>query len=168
MLFANLKEKLSQIPTLKVWQAGMSESGSDSDVLQMPPFTLSPLTYITQIGDHLLTLPQQLETFSSHDNPALEFAFRSSAIPFTSKSEVVSPDHEPDVAFHWIHAITQATMQLYLEQILKIPHLSHQSAQQLSTDIEYLCNVLAALEVNPSVSLKQMIMLLKAHPEQST
>jgi hypothetical protein len=48
---------------------------------------------------------------------------------------VVSPDHEPDVAFHWIHAITQATMQLYLEQILKIPHLSHQSAQQLSTDI---------------------------------
>ena len=47
----------------------------------------------------------------------------------------VSPDHEPDVAFRWIHSITEATMELYFEKILKIPHLSHQSARQLSTDI---------------------------------
>lgn len=33
--------------------------------------------------------------------------------------------------------------------------------------VGYLCNVLTALEVNPSIHLKQVVVLLKAHPEQS-
>jgi hypothetical protein len=33
--------------------------------LQLPSFSLSPLSYITQIGEHLLTLPQHLEPYAS-------------------------------------------------------------------------------------------------------
>jgi len=35
--------------------------------LNLPSFSLSPLPYITQIGEHLLTLPQQLEPFANKD-----------------------------------------------------------------------------------------------------
>jgi len=33
-------------------------------VTEMPAFSLAPSPYITAIGEHLLTLPQQLETYS--------------------------------------------------------------------------------------------------------
>ena len=35
-----------------------------------------------QIGDYLLTLPQQLEPFTSQDSPALTAALKHSHLPF--------------------------------------------------------------------------------------
>ena len=68
----------------------------------LPSFSLSPLPYITevvsylwcgqahvpftppspQIGDCLLTMPQQLEPFTSQDNPALSHALKHGRLPF--------------------------------------------------------------------------------------
>lgn len=68
----------------------------------LPSFSLSPLPYITeviasihhtllqrflgdfsvQIGDYLLTLPQQLEPFTSQETPALTTALKHSHLPF--------------------------------------------------------------------------------------
>ena len=35
-----------------------------------------------QIGDYLLTMPQQLEPFTSQDNPALNHALQHGRLPF--------------------------------------------------------------------------------------
>ena len=44
-------------------------------------FLLLLLLYV-QIGDYLLTLPQQLEPFTSQDSPALAAALRDGRLPF--------------------------------------------------------------------------------------
>lgn len=41
--------------------------------LNLPFFSLSPSPHITQVGEHLLTLPQQLEPFSSSTSAAALF-----------------------------------------------------------------------------------------------
>ena len=38
--------------------------------------------YLSQIGDYLLTLPQQLEPFTSPDNPALAAALKTGRLPY--------------------------------------------------------------------------------------
>ena len=42
----------------------------------------SLLFYHYQIGDYLLTLPQQLEPFITQENPALEVAMKAGNLPF--------------------------------------------------------------------------------------
>ena len=42
----------------------------------------SLLFYLYQIGDYLLTLPQQLEPFITQENPALEVAMKAGNLPF--------------------------------------------------------------------------------------
>ncbi|XP_065828857.1 conserved oligomeric Golgi complex subunit 7-like [Oscarella lobularis] len=161
-LFSGLQTKLFEVPRMEAWKAESSESAG------LATFTVSPLTYITQIGDHLLTLPQQLEPFVSQEYTALDTALRATELPYseTPVSVPASPEHEMDIAESWIGAITNATMKVYFQKILEIDHFSHHGAQQLSTDIEYFCNVLSALEVLPNVQLKQLAHLLRVHPEQ--
>ena len=43
--------------------------------------------YCLQIGDYLLTLPQQLEPFMSHDNPALASALKTGKLPALDHGE---------------------------------------------------------------------------------
>ena len=38
--------------------------------------------FLRQIGDYLLTLPQQLEPFITQENPALEAAMKAGNLPF--------------------------------------------------------------------------------------
>ena len=42
-----------------------------------------------QIGDYLLTLPQQLEPFTSQDSPALAAALRDGRLPFPDTDQLV-------------------------------------------------------------------------------
>ena len=42
----------------------------------------TPFLFRHQIGDYLLTLPQQLEPFITQENPALEAAMKAGNLPF--------------------------------------------------------------------------------------
>jgi hypothetical protein len=51
-------------------------AGSDSRQLDMPDFSFAPQEYITKIGQYLMTLPQHLEPYMTHDNHGLSRALQ--------------------------------------------------------------------------------------------
>ena len=86
--------------------------------IEMPSFSLSPLSYITQIGEHLFSLPQQLDPFAAGEGDG-------------------ETDEELDTAFvtQWLSHISSNTMSLYVQKICQIPTLSNHGVKQLITDI---------------------------------
>ena len=67
-------------------------------------FFNSLLFYHYQIGDYLLTLPQQLEPFITQENPALEVAMKAGNLPF--------PDLEG--LYHLLHVTGLFTLHMLL------------------------------------------------------
>jgi len=161
IVFIQIRQQLAQTPKLQVWSAKSPESGAAlSD--ELPTFSLSPLGYITHIGDYLLTLPQQLEPFITQENPALEAAMKAGNLPFPDLQD--EDEHHPGT--YWIGSIARGTMHAYTESILRIHELTPYSTQQLLADIDYFCNVLEALEVTPSQTLTHINELLKASADK--
>ncbi|XP_002731007.1 conserved oligomeric Golgi complex subunit 7-like [Saccoglossus kowalevskii] len=155
IVFCPLKVQLADLSTMEVW----SSVGSGAVLsVDLPSFSLSPMEYITKIGQYLMTLPQQLESFTTQDNTALEKALQMGKLPFPD----TQGEHEEDtVVDQWIGSIARATMHHYVEQILMVPQLTTQGTKQLSADIDYLCNVLDALGIPASTSLSSVDTLLK-------
>ncbi|XP_044180833.1 conserved oligomeric Golgi complex subunit 7-like [Acropora millepora] len=161
IIFIQIRQQLAQTPKLQVWSAKSPESGAAlSD--ELPTFSLSPLGYITHIGDYLLTLPQQLEPFITQDNPGLAAAMKAGNLPFPDIQD--QDEHNP--GSYWLGSIARGTMHVYTESILRIHELTPYSTQQLLADIDYFCNVLEALEVTPSQMLTHINVLLKASPDK--
>ncbi|KAL9988225.1 hypothetical protein ACROYT_G002647 [Oculina patagonica] len=161
IVFIQIRQQLAQTPKLQVWSAKSPESGAAlSD--ELPTFSLSPLGYITHIGDYLLTLPQQLEPFITQENPALEAAMKAGNLPFPDQQD--EDEHHPGT--YWLGSIARGTMQAYTESILRIHELTPYSTQQLLADIDYFCNVLEALEVTPSQTLTHINELLRASADR--
>ena len=104
----------------------------------MPVFSFVPQEYITQIGQYLMTLPQHLEPYMSHDNPALNRAFRERVFPYCGSGgagaakDVLEGETPADFL---LNCIATATCQVYQDNILKIPQVSTNSAKQLHVDI---------------------------------
>lgn len=161
IVFIQIRQQLSQTPKLQVWSAKSPESGAAlSD--ELPTFSLSPLGYITHIGDYLLTLPQQLEPYITQENPGLEAAMKAGNLPFPDLQD----QDERHPGSYWLGSIARGTMHAYTESILRIHVLTPYSTQQLLADIDYFCNVLEALEVTPSQILTHINALLQATPEK--
>ena len=99
------------------------------------------LYYGCQIGDYLLTLPRQLEPFTSQDSVALRHALRLGKLPFSEGKEVgrgmvvEEEDGEGHPSDDWLGAVSRGTMETYCKYILLIPALSPAAASQLTTDI---------------------------------
>lgn len=113
----------------------------------MPTFSLAPLPYITQIGEHIFALPQQLDPFASGEN---------------------SNEDDIDTGFvsQWLQHISSNTMSLYLQKICQIPKLSEIGVKQLLTDIEYLCEVLSPFGIQPDSSLQNCLDFLRTPSDQ--
>eukprot|EP00741_Cyanophora_paradoxa_P025709 tig00000388_g24810.t1 len=162
--------KLAPIPSLPVWA---SEPAPAPSGLMLPVFSLSPLEYVTQVGEHLLTLPQQLEPFAAaaaaggagHASLPLFEDFPSPAAPAPEGEE---EDEEAAGAFAagWIAAVAKGTAQMYVEQILQIPNLGATGSRQLATDIGYLSNVMSALGVAVEAPLRAAQRLLGASRDE--
>ena len=131
----------------------------------MPTFSLPPLNYITQIGQHLFTLPQQLEPYAVNQSSSSS----SSSASAPSNNNIVDlkenfdnednesnfeiNDEENDnsnsntnsnnndnteddgFVYQWISAISRSTMSLYLQKITQIKKLSPLGTKQLISDI---------------------------------
>ncbi|EDV28101.1 uncharacterized protein TRIADDRAFT_53345 [Trichoplax adhaerens] len=156
-----LVERCQQaLKSVKVWSA--EKEVSDVSNEDLPTF-ISPSSYITQIGDYLLNLPQQLEPFATQNNPSLEMALKEGKLPYpdTSDNEDTSLNVN-DTTIYWLGAVARGTVLTYVENIMKIPTLTDHAARQLIEDIEYLFNILEALEISPGIKLKQIVLLLKS------
>ena len=117
-------------------------AGSDSRQLDMPDFSFAPQEYITKIGQYLMTLPQHLEPYMTHDNHGLSRALQERVFPYctgvatiTSKVGDATDFQQNTPADYLLSCISRATCQFYLEAILKIPVVSANAAKQLYTDI---------------------------------
>lgn len=157
-VFAEVQRQLSGVPTLKVWTL---ENPGGAITKDLPAFSISPLEYITQIGQYLLTIPQHMEPFLLEDNEPLATALRHSQLPHTV--EGASTDH---IADYLLSCVAQATMYTYLDAAMQIERLTDQASSQLATDIGYLCNVLDDLGLQPLENLQQLAALLRSPPNQ--
>lgn len=141
----------------QVWKTGLSSPLESPRALSddLPQFSLSPLSYITevhlpspppslpvmhtsniQIGDCLLTLPHQLEPFTSQENPALNHALQHGILPFPDdRGVMLEEEGEPHPSDQWLGAVARGTMITYTQHILHIPSLPPLAAHQLATDI---------------------------------
>uniref|UniRef100_A0A023GLZ0 Conserved oligomeric Golgi complex subunit 7 n=1 Tax=Amblyomma triste TaxID=251400 RepID=A0A023GLZ0_AMBTT len=157
-VFAEVQRHFSGVPSLKVWSLENPEGVLATD---LPAFSISPMEYITQIGQYLLTIPQHIEPFIVEENEALSTALQHSNLPHVI--EGISTDH---VADYLLGCVAQATMYTYIDTVMQIERLTRQASAQLATDISYLCNVLDDLGLPPLESLQHLAALLKSPPEK--
>ena len=140
-------------------------AGSDSRQLDMPDFSFAPQEYITKIGQYLMTLPQHLEPYMTHDNHGLSRALQERVFPYctgvatiTSKVGDATDFQQNTPADYLLSCISRATCQFYLEAILKIPEVSANATKQLYTDIGKYHTKVVLKHSNPTEI--ELIMLL--------
>uniref|UniRef100_A0A9L0TPG7 Conserved oligomeric Golgi complex subunit 7 n=1 Tax=Equus caballus TaxID=9796 RepID=A0A9L0TPG7_HORSE len=160
-VFLRIKQQLLLISKMDSWNtAGIGETLTDD----LPTFSLTPLEYISHIGQYIMSLPLNLEPFVTQEDSALELALHAGKLPFPPEQGDELPELD-NMADNWLGSIARATMQTYCDVILQIPELTPHSTKQLATDIDYLINVMDALGLQPSRTLQNIVTLLKAKPE---
>uniref|UniRef100_A0A1A9X3Q5 Conserved oligomeric Golgi complex subunit 7 n=1 Tax=Glossina brevipalpis TaxID=37001 RepID=A0A1A9X3Q5_9MUSC len=122
----------------------------------MPDFCFAPQESITQIGQYLLTLPQHLEPLLLAPSPLLKQALEICNINYSQ------PTPSADILLSLV--VAQCFI-LYQTQILQIKKLNNASARQMAIDIEYLSSVVEEFGLTLSITLNQILILLKAAPE---
>ncbi|XP_004347003.2 hypothetical protein CAOG_05318 [Capsaspora owczarzaki ATCC 30864] len=142
-----------------------------------PSFSLSPLDYITQIGEHFLALPVQLEPLVNPDNKPLLVALAHGALPDAYSKSLLqhrqlhpSPSGEdaPALPFaeQWLTAVALVAMDALARRYSELPRLSPNDVRQIATDIDYLSNVLSALDVTLTPTLAYVRQLFGAPAEK--
>mmetsp|Transcript_10771 Transcript_10771/g.32971 ORF Transcript_10771/g.32971 Transcript_10771/m.32971 type:complete len:735 (+) Transcript_10771:127-2331(+) len=146
-IFYNIRRSLQSLPRAYNWA---SDQHGDSEGADLPEFSLSPLPYATEIGEHMLKIPQQLEPY----------------IPDEADIVLASPSgtDSSDVNFaqRWIANVAQGAMTLFVDQILRLSRISQSGASQLAVDLEYVCSVMSALGVSISESVTGVRAVLEA------
>ncbi|KAL6530254.1 Golgi transport complex subunit 7 [Orobanche hederae] len=130
VLILKVRQHFSDLSRLPIWS-----SVEEPSAYPVPSFSAYPQSYVTNVGEYLLTLPQQLEPLaegiSNSDSNAEEAQF---------------------FATEWMFKVAEGATALYVEQLRGIQKVTDRGAQQISADIEYLSNVLSALSMPiPSV-----------------
>uniref|UniRef100_A0ABK0M3E9 Conserved oligomeric Golgi complex subunit 7 n=1 Tax=Rattus norvegicus TaxID=10116 RepID=A0ABK0M3E9_RAT len=161
-VFLRIKQQLLLVSRMDSWNtAGIGETLTDD----LPAFSLTPLEYISNIGQYIMSLPLNLEPFVTQEDSALELALHAGKLPFPPEQGEELPELD-NMADNWLGSIARATMQTYCDGILQIPAVTPHSTKQLATDIDYLINVMDALGLQPSRTLQNIATLLKAKPEE--
>ncbi|XP_019368341.1 PREDICTED: conserved oligomeric Golgi complex subunit 7 [Gavialis gangeticus] len=160
-VFLRIKQQLLLISKMEGWSSGgIGETLTDD----LPNFSLTPLEYISNIGQYIMSLPLHLEPFVTQEDSALELALHAGKLPYPPEQGDELPELD-NMADYWLGSIARATMQTYCEVILQIPELTVHSTKQLATDIDYLINVMDALGLQPSRTLQNIVTLLKTKLE---
>ncbi|KAF8412995.1 hypothetical protein HHK36_000967 [Tetracentron sinense] len=125
VLISKVRQRLSDVSRLPIWS-----SVEEPSAFPLPSFSAYPQSYVTSVGEYLLTLPQQLE-------PLAEGISNSNG----------NTDEAQFFATEWMFKVAEGATALYMEQLRGIQFITDRGAQQLSADIEYLSNVLSALSM---------------------
>ncbi|XP_052186877.1 conserved oligomeric Golgi complex subunit 7 [Diospyros lotus] len=126
VLISKVRQRLSDVSRLPIWS-----SVEEPSAFPLPSFSAYPQSYVTSVGEYLLTLPQQLE-------PLAEGISNNDA----------NADDAQFFATEWMFKVAEGATALYMEQLRGIQYITDRGAQQLSADIEYLSNVLSALSMS--------------------
>ncbi|KAL3647478.1 Golgi transport complex subunit 7 [Castilleja foliolosa] len=125
VLILKVRQHFRDLSRLPIWS-----SVEEQSAYRVPSFSAYPQSYVTNVGEYLLTLPQQLEPLaegiSNGDANAEEAQF---------------------FATEWMFKVAEGATALYVEQLRGIQKVTDRGAQQISVDIEYLSNVLSALSM---------------------
>ncbi|OIW08788.1 hypothetical protein TanjilG_16369 [Lupinus angustifolius] len=124
VLISKVRQRLSDVSRLPIWS-----SVEEQSAFPLPTFSAYPQSYVTNVGEYLLTLPQQLEPLAE------------------GISNTESNDEAQFFATEWMFKVAEGATALYIEQLRGIQYISDRGAQQLSVDVEYLSNVLSALSM---------------------
>ncbi|CAH9059830.1 unnamed protein product [Cuscuta epithymum] len=126
VLVSKVRLHLNDISRLPVWS-----SVEEHSARPLPTFSAYPQSYVTNVGEYLLTLPQQLEPLADG----------------ISNSDATNADEAQYFATEWMFKVAEGATGLYVEQLRGIQYITDRGAQQLCVDIEYLSNVLSALSM---------------------
>jgi len=130
---------------------------SDSDAAaDLPDYSFTPHEYITEIGQFLLTLPQNLEPLLLNPAKPLKLALEMSDASY--KDNIPSADV-------LLSLVADESCALFQEKILLVMSIGDGGAKQLACDVEYLGSVLEELGLTISSQLKQIAQLLKCKGE---
>ena len=142
-MFAAMNRKLKILPYMEVWSSSR-ESDSPFDIA-LPQFSLSPLDYATRIGEHLLSLPQQLDLYI--DDESLAYSIKT--LPFMETFQIPETSEDLDITHLWLTSVCRGIMDSFVVNALEIPEMSPHGSLQLLTDMQYLVNVFSAMEIDP-------------------
>ncbi|KAL2540072.1 conserved oligomeric Golgi complex component-related [Abeliophyllum distichum] len=125
VLILKVRQHFNDLSHLPIWS-----SVEEQSAYHLPSFSAYPQSYATNVGEYLLTLPQQLE-------PLAEGISNSDA----------NAEEAQFFATEWMFKVAEGATTLYIEQLRGIQYITDHGAQQLSVDIEHLSNVLSALSM---------------------
>ncbi|PIA39299.1 hypothetical protein AQUCO_02600031v1 [Aquilegia coerulea] len=125
VLISKVRQRLSDVARLPIWS-----KIEEPSTFALPSFSVYPQSYVTSVGEYLLTLPQQFE-------PLAEGISGGDS----------NTDEAQFLATEWMFKVAEGAAVLYTEQLRGIHYITERGAQQLSADIEYLSNVLSALSM---------------------
>lgn len=125
VLISKVRQRLSDVSRMPIWS-----SVEEASAFPLPSFSAYPQSYVTSVGEYLLTLPQQLEPLAEGIS-----------------NDEANVDEAQFFATEWMFKVAEGATAIYMEQLRGIQYISDCGAQQLSADIEYLSNVLSALSV---------------------
>jgi hypothetical protein len=83
-IFFPIAKHLTNLPNMEVWNSVVEKAKVSPFNIQIPTFSLQPNEYITRIGEHLLTLPQQFEVYA--DDKSLAFSIKS--LPYSDEKPI--------------------------------------------------------------------------------
>lgn len=187
-MFAGVKERFSSFNVRDLWSVDASDS--DPNIFG---FSSSPLGYATEVADFLMTIPQQLEPFvpdeeeAKYTAPASPYVFSKTGMAPAQRlrsdgvgdsdmpggledAEGQQNDEMASMSFAgmWISALAIGTMELYVDRICDIPKMSEAGTTQLSTDVEYIRNIITSLGVAPTPQITLISRLLECRPDSAS
>lgn len=128
----------------------------------LPSFSASPLEYVQQLGEYLLTLPQLLEAVEAPPTPRGDASAR--------RASMDEPEGggggEDGFATAWLLRLCDGASGALCAALLAVKQLSPRGARQMEADVDYFCNVLSALAVAPTQQLQTLRALAACTAEE--
>ncbi|RKO85820.1 hypothetical protein BDK51DRAFT_37457, partial [Blyttiomyces helicus] len=112
--------------------------------------------------EHLLTLPQQLDLYGDDEG----FAACVNYLPHLTATDRETDDTGADAVTHlWLTSLARETVVRILAAVMRVRGMSPHGERQLATDLAYLANVMAALDVEIGPAMHAVLALLALSEE---
>lgn len=140
-----VKQTLKDMATWNdIWDQGTST------FQMLASFSTQPSEYMTQVGEQLLTILQQLEPFVLQEPQEPQTPQNSQDVDQAEVEEDGTDKIESKDAMFWLRMLAKSVEKIIQSQTQQIPRLSDRGGKQLACDIEYFGTVLTALGVEPN------------------
>jgi hypothetical protein len=147
-LTVHIKPHINHIAKID-WSLAANASGMQ--------FSPPPLEYITIICEYLMTLPGYFDRLAIKK----DLEILCPRLPYILQSDIDNQQEEVDICHSWMCAVSRYTENLLFARYMKIKGLSDSQRLQLTSDMAYFYNILAALEIEPNAQFQKVVDLLE-------